>query len=202
MKREQEEYLTTYLKNLVPNNPIIEYFQSKMFSNTFIVKFQNKINFDSINRRNDEKSILKKLKFKLMPAYNTNDCIIRYNILYSNQSSGNLSNGFKENGFCEIKDFIYQLKFIEPFYKDNLRNYDNKKMIFDYSETCYNLELVSEKIGIVYEKFMPHFIDSPNWKLVFFIEKNIPLVNDIIKLLILIFFKFFKFFRKLFLRNI
>ena len=207
VSKENQPYLTVYLKNLTPENTLVEYYESKFFRNTFIAKFSRAIDFDVLQYRNRSKLSLKCQNIDLMQAFHTNSTLKRY---YCDDLDSRILNlkcddlKFRQNGWCFKKTAkcVYELSFTRN--KSLTRTNSEKEWTFlnqtddftlDAAENCYNLSLISETVGVLDESVIRDLLVKHKGFVMHHFEHKFPRIYDIynrIFLLIFIFVHFFK----------
>lgn len=111
--------------------------------------------------------------------------LIRYNLTDDSDQRNDWC--FNESGLCQKGPLIYVFKF-----KDyTASNYKFNGDTFEKFEQCYNLDLVSSKIGAIDDTLLLGIISSQKGLLTHFIEQYFPVVY--------LFFSYFMLFIELFM---
>lgn len=139
-----------------------------MFSHTYFIEFQDNVNFEELESRQKNKPILSKQRFVLLPAYNTNCMLIRYNLTDDSDQRNDWC--FNESGLCQKGPLIYVFKFKDYTASNSKLNGDT----FEKFEQCFNLDLVSSKIGAVDDTLLLGIISSQKGLCNHFIEQYFP----------------------------
>ena len=149
----------------------MQYYESKMFPHTFFIEFQNQVNFEELEERQKTKAILNKQRLVLLPAYNTNCVLMRYQAESESPEQRN-DWYFNENGLCQKGSLIYMFKFKSHTSFNN--NFSKGKL--EKYEECFNLDLVSSKIGAIDDNLLLGIIRTQKGILTHFVEQYFPLL--------------------------
>ncbi len=172
--KDSEQYLTIFIKNLDPENQIVQYFESKLLSNTFFVEFRRRINFELLEKRNKQKEILTRQRFHLMPAYHTNAVVMKYR---NKQLKTASEWSFNKYGVCVKNDCAYVFGFKSKLgmVADNGSVDGLEDVNFEMYENCYNLDLVASKVAAVDEKLLWGLIDEQEGRLNHYLSQYFPI---------------------------
>jgi hypothetical protein len=79
-------FITLYAENIVPDNEIVEISTSKIFPETFYIKFENDFDYSTVEERHQKRSVFRNRTIQILKAYQTKSIVCvqdnRQEILY------------------------------------------------------------------------------------------------------------------------
>ena len=164
--------MTIYLKNLIRDekNEIVQYYESKFFKQTYIVKFKHDLPaFNLIYSKNNTKEMLARQNIHILPAFHTNMILKRFT--RTNQTTPIIditdSNRFELDGTYRTNQYIFKIEFKSSRNQKSRRLVEEMDKInsLDLIEHCYNVESINESIALLDQATLASLMKSGNMSL-------------------------------------
>ena len=134
--------LMVYAENLVPNNIIENITASKLFKNTFYIKFRNLFEFNNVLIRHKRRPSIRENKIEILEAYNTNSIVGAF------ENNGNIKVEVLEFYFGNKNksgvDKFLKLKKCSPFVVIQFFNQEQVNTVLGREQKISNVHFVSE----------------------------------------------------------